>query len=75
MDSRLDENEAEFRVNVFAVALEVLADGNGLTLIVSADFLLLTEEVKEKGDRVRDDATFLINMYRSSGISGARPVT
>lgn len=53
MDSRLDENEAEFRVNVFAVALEVLADGNGLTLIVSADFLSLTQEVKEKGDRVR----------------------
>jgi hypothetical protein len=30
VDSRLDENEAELGVLVFAVTLEVLADGDGL---------------------------------------------
>jgi hypothetical protein len=30
VDSRLDQNEAELGVLVLAVALEVLADGNGL---------------------------------------------
>ena len=30
MDARLDENEAELGVLVLAVALEVLADGDGL---------------------------------------------
>ena len=30
MDAGFDEDEAEFGVLVFAVALEVLADGNGL---------------------------------------------
>lgn len=30
VDPRLDQNETEFAVFVLAVALEVLADGNGL---------------------------------------------
>jgi hypothetical protein len=30
VDTGLDENQAEFRVLVLAVALKVLADGNGL---------------------------------------------
>ena len=30
MDAGFDQNEAEFGVLVFAVALEVLADGDGL---------------------------------------------
>jgi hypothetical protein len=34
VDTGLDENEAELGVLVLAVALEVLADGNGLFKIV-----------------------------------------
>lgn len=34
MDTRLDENEAELGVLVLAVALKVLADGNGLGLVL-----------------------------------------
>ena len=45
MDAGLDENEAELRVLVFAVALEMLADGDGLVFI-SAIFSPLTEEVR-----------------------------
>ena len=48
MDSGFDENKAEFRVLVFAIALEMLADGDGLTS-VSANFPPLTEEVKGNG--------------------------
>lgn len=35
MDAGLDENQAELAVLVLAVALEVLADGDGLVGIVS----------------------------------------
>lgn len=35
MDAGLDQNEAEFAVLVLAVALEVLADGDGLRAVVS----------------------------------------
>ena len=35
MDAGLDENEAEFGVLVLAVALEVLAHGDGLVVFVS----------------------------------------
>ena len=69
MDAGFDENEAEFRVLVFAITLEMLADGDGL-VSVSASLYLDRTNQKEW----TDDATFLINMYRSSGISGARPV-
>ena len=34
MDARLDENEAELAVLVLAVALEVLADGDGLNNVM-----------------------------------------
>lgn len=68
VDSRLDQNEAELRVLVFSVALEVLADGDSLGPYVSGRVY----------SPVRPSAhptpTFLINMYRSSGSSGARPV-
>ena len=33
MDPGFDENEAELRVLVFAIALKMLADGDGLTFI------------------------------------------
>ena len=69
MNAGFDENEAEFGVLVLAVALEVLADGDGL-IFVSTNFPLDRGNEREWND----DATFLINMYRSSGISGARPV-
>lgn len=41
VDTRLDENEAELGVLVLAVALKVLADGDGLggKIIVSSRFL------------------------------------
>lgn len=39
MNAGFDENEAEFGVLVLAVALEVLADGDGL-IFVSANFPL-----------------------------------
>lgn len=48
MDAGFDENEAEFRVLVFAVALEVLADGDGLTF-VKANFPLFTEKIEGIG--------------------------
>ena len=35
VDARLDENEAELAVLVLAVALEMLADGDGLDVTVS----------------------------------------
>ena len=35
VDAGFDENEAELRVLVLAVALEVLADGDGLNITVS----------------------------------------
>ena len=35
MDAGLDEDQAELAVLVFAVALEVLADGDGLSIQVS----------------------------------------
>ena len=42
VDTRLDENETELGVLVLAVALEVLADGDGLS-ILSALALVLAE--------------------------------
>lgn len=38
MNSGLDENKAELGVLVLTVALEVLADGDGLEVIMSAHF-------------------------------------
>jgi len=35
VNPRLDENETELRVLILAVALEMLADGNGLTRTVN----------------------------------------
>ena len=69
VDARLDEDEAEFAVLVFAVALEVLADRYGLhpTIPLSARWRGLWGG----GEGLQ---TFLMSMYRSSGISGARPV-
>lgn len=37
MDAGLDENQAELAVLVLAVALEVLADGDGLAGVVSKE--------------------------------------
>lgn len=69
MNAGFDENEAEFGVLIFAVAFEMLPDGDGLIVVSSGPPL------EGESERKRDkDATFLINMYRSSGISGARPV-
>ena len=62
MDTGLDENETELGVLVFAVALEMLANSDSL------------EEISVLPDaQILDLLTFLINMYRSSGISGASP--
>lgn len=69
VDTRLNENETELGVLVLAVALKVLADGNSL-LSVMLVFLL----PDRPGIWRRGLLTFLINMYRSSGSSGARPV-
>lgn len=41
MDPRLDENEAELGVLVFAVTLEMLSDRDGLEIIVSAMYLYI----------------------------------
>lgn len=38
VDTRLDENQAELAVLVLAVTLKVLADGDGLSRIVSIPF-------------------------------------
>ena len=37
MDAGFDEDEAEFGVLVFAVALEVLADGDGLVMEIKVN--------------------------------------
>lgn len=74
MYAGFDQNEAEFTVLVFAVLLEVFADCDSLQSI-SASFYLLIKNSNSREWDSKDDATFLINMYRSSGISGARPVT
>ena len=66
MNAGFNEDKAEFGVFVFAVALEMLANGDGLSLI---SYL---PSWRAHGERLKP--TFLINMYRSSGISGARPV-
>ena len=73
MDAGFDKDEAEFRVLVFTVALEMLADGNSLSSRQRQSPSLGKKRGKKCG-RSEVDATFLINMYRSSGISGARPV-
>ena len=54
VDARLDENEAELAVLVLAVALKVLADGDGLSQLLALQFqhppkqgaYLLDQEVK-----------------------------
>lgn len=67
MDTGLDENEAELAVHVLAVALKVLADGDSLGKTLAL--------LRPYGNvRVVVIFTFLIRWYRSSGISGARPV-
>ena len=63
VDTGLDENETELGVLVLSVALEMLADSDG--------------HMKRQLCRSclqADSQTFLINKYRSSGISGARPI-
>lgn len=49
VDAGFDEDETEFRVLVFAVALEMLADGDGLTF-VSARSPLLNRGIKREWD-------------------------
>ena len=66
MDAGFDENKAEFGIFVLSVTLEMLANSDGLSLINRLPLCWANRE--------RLKATFLINMYRSSGISGARPV-
>jgi hypothetical protein len=51
VDTRLDENEAELAVLVLAVALKVLADGDGLQQSVRRE---------NRTNRKRCNATFLI---------------
>ena len=63
MDTGLNENQSELRVFVLSVSLKVLADSDSLQR-VSMRLVSYGIEV----------LTFLINMYRSSGISGARPI-
>lgn len=38
MDAGFDENKAEFRVLVLSVALEMLSDGDGLSMISATLF-------------------------------------
>jgi hypothetical protein len=64
VDTGLDQNEAELGVLVLAVALKVLADSDSL----------IDKSVQHYRVGKMAARTFLINMYRSSGISGARPV-
>ena len=52
MDAGFDKDEAEFRVFVFTVALEMLADGNSLSS-VSARLLFLEEEEDRNVERAR----------------------
>lgn len=49
MDAGFDEDETEFRILVFAVALEMLADGDGL-IFVSARSPLLNRGIKREWD-------------------------
>jgi hypothetical protein len=70
VDAGLDENQAELAVLVLAVALKVLADGDGLYGYRSAHSIPLTQ--KREGGRGLY-LTFLISIHRSSGISGASP--
>ncbi len=51
MDPGFDENEAEFRVLVLAIALKMLADRDGLTFI-SAIFPSLDRRGEMEWDRV-----------------------
>ena len=52
MDAGFDKDEAEFRVLVFTVALEMLADGNSLSS-VSASLPLLEEGDERNAEIVR----------------------
>lgn len=56
VDSGLDENETELGVLVFAVALEVLADSDGLFIFVSGKILYSSSVLSFL------QHTFLINM-------------
>jgi len=67
VDTRLDQNQAELGVLVLAVALKVLADSDSLGWLEGATRQMIVKSAGEKR------LTFLISMYRSSGISGARP--
>jgi hypothetical protein len=69
VDTGLDQNQAELGVLVLAVALKVLADGNSLGYMLASRDLPTSQLFPPDGP-----LTFLISMYRSSGISGARPV-
>lgn len=77
VDTRLDENEAELGVPVLAVALKVLADGDSLEERLAFQHLSNATQAQSASTVVRawGFLTFLMSMYRSSGISGARPVT
>ena len=48
MNAGFDENEAEFGVLVFAVALEVLADGDGLVDTHQLRFSPLRQKERER---------------------------
>ena len=52
MDAGFYKDEAEFRVLVFTVALEMLADGNSLSS-VSASLLPVEEDEERNVERVR----------------------
>ena len=70
MDAGFDENEAEFGIFVFSIALEMFANCNSLWRTVRQHLLFDWRRI------VFDvcGVTFLINIYRSSGISGASPI-
>ena len=75
MNSGFDENKAELGVFVLAVTLEVLADSDSLGHVSDMSPSIWTLAVTAIGNKSKKvGITFLINMYRSSGISGARPI-
>ena len=58
VDARLDQNQAELGVLVLPVALEVLADSNGLGTVSSG----YNKFCRRRGARGTRAPTFLINM-------------
>jgi len=69
VDTGLDKNEAELAILVLAVALEVLADGDGLDIVLAH----VSPNFSFQDNAKQFLHTFLMSMKRSSGRVGARP--